>query len=536
MFSTYPIAGESDNVALGSSEPTCPFSQARAPFVTPKGLFINLYSRLNFIGMCFFGKYWFFQYLGKIYPGVLAHFPRKNLFSRLWRKHNDFEYTTIVQGNSASTYFESIGLQEFSEKNGGICSFWMGLTPAIYQSKNIPLAQDEWLEPSTTQNAELFGEFMGTLPHGMKERKIKQAAIESTLGHPLFMDRIKEDLKETSLDLLKLKNDESNSLDDFCREIVADIDSLIPGILDFKNKSLSYYISSNEYKDITSNFFDIASDVISKLNKNSIKKFGNISPFVKQVLLDNFQSIKNSPNTNIIKRYFNIWKIPLSIKGIQSLTDSHLKELGTIIVAIYDTTSLSLMWAISYIERDEKIKKNVIKCAQEIDTNSKQFSYIDLVTLEAIRLAGSNPTALWRKVITPFILKLDGKKIFVRKGTMLWLDRRKANQDKDIFPNSEIFDPENIKSIISSDCENLSSIMSRKRYEINSFSMVNTFKNPRKCPGRLFSVIVQSVILKELYSRFDVELTGNDINLKLHSAMPKPALPGKIRIKLKEVL
>jgi cytochrome P450 len=113
---------------------------------------------------------------------------------------------------------------------------------------------------------------------------------------------------------------------------------------------------------------------------------------------------------------------------------------------------------------------------------------------------------------------------------MLWLDRYQGNRDPEVFPSPEVFDPRNVDAIVRSERENVSSILSRNRYEINSFSMVNTDGNPRKCPGRLFSVRMQAIILSELYRDYAVSTEGIDLALKSHSSMPRPRSPGTIRL------
>lgn len=486
---------------------------------------------INYLGMKYLGRYWLFQFFGAIYPHVIAHFPAKRMIDRLWYGHQrTFKFLTTRLGKSASDYFLESGMHDFASKNSGICTFWMGSAPAVYQNTNVPLISDEYLAPSTAQNRRLFGEFMGTLSHGDKTRTKKRAIVESTLGNSTFVFSLEESIRKNLTTLLTRFENRESSLEDFCRDLIADLDSNAPGILDFTEKPLSCYLNSSEYRDTVINFFDIASDVISKLDPKATKLFDNISHFIRRVLLDNLKSIKNAPSTNIIKRYFILWGKELNKESIESLQDHYLKELGTIIVAIYDTTSLSLMWAISYIEDNSQLKKALIEDANT-PIGKKKISLIDLVVFEAIRMGGSNPTALWRKVIKPFDLNIGNSKVHVRIGTMMWLDRRAANNDPKLFPEPSQFDPHNIENIFNSTEENLSSLMSRNRYEINSFSMVNTYNNPRKCPGRLFSVYIQSLILRFLYKNYLVSLRNNNVSLRKFSAMPKPSEAGLIKIR-----
>ena len=520
-----------DNLNLqNNSVKKCPVSIINSKISNLNSRPFSITSKINYLGMRYLGRFWILQYFGSSYPGVLAHFSRGKLIDKLWwGQKRQFHRTTVLEGKSASTYFLESGINKFAKQNGGICTFRMGFTLAIYQNTNVAIIKDEWLAPSTDQNKNLFGNFMGTLPIESKIRKSKRAAIESTLGSMSFMKSIEGEIIY-NIELLLNKYDGSPlSLEKFCREVVADIDSLATGILDFKIKPLSYYFNSEEFSNITSEFFDIASDVISKLDKKASQKFDTISPFVKTILKDNFISINSAPDTNIIKRYFKIWKLPLTLNIIDTLPDDCLKELGTIIVAIYDTTSLSLSWAISYIEQNPMIKENIINDAKN-KQDSKKLSYIDLTIFEAIRLGGSNPTALWRKVVIPFELQIGEHKIMVLPGTMMWLDRRSANQDSKLFVNPKEFNPKNIESIMNSKNENISSLLTKNRYEINSFSMINTENNPRKCPARVFSVYVQSLIIRLLYDDYTLKLKNNDTHLKNFCAMPKQSSSGIIEL------
>ena len=319
-------------------------------------------------------------------------------------------------------------------------------------------------------------------------------------------------------------------LERFCQEIVADTGSLIPGIFDFQVKPLSHYFV--EFKDATLDFFESASGVITGLDKIASKKFpARLSLFVRTILKDNYSSINSSPESNIIKRYFQLWNIPFTLKSIEEINDEYLRELGTIITNIYESTSLSLSWAISYIENNSSIKSRVIKEVQE-NIKNKQ-SYIELVILETIRLGGNNPTILSRNVEQKFELQIGANRIVILPGTSLWINRREANQDSSVFINSKKFDPSNIKNIKKYEDEDIRSIVSKKRHEINSFNGINTKDSPRKCPARLYSIYTQSLITRVLYSNYQVDVKDNDLTFNPHSAMPKPLLFGTVQINKK---
>ncbi|NEP14641.1 MAG: cytochrome P450 [Symploca sp. SIO2C1] len=294
---------------------------------------------------------------------------------------------------------------------------------------------------------------------------------------------------------------------------------------------MTEYINAQIYSKVAINFVDLAANVISNMNPEAVEDFDAIVPFIREALIDNFSSINLASETNIIKRSFDIWNLPFTQESVENLSPNKLKELGSTIIGLYDTTSLSLMWAICFIEKNEVIKEKVIIDAKS-NIQNEQLSFIDLVVLEAIRLGGSNPTALWRQAIKPFTFDVCGEKVYVRPGTMIWLDRHQANQDPKIYPDPQNFNPDNIKAIIRSSKDNMASMLARNRYEINSFSMINTLGNPRKCPARLFSAYMQSFILKVLYSNCEVNLQNINTAIRKFSAMPKPENPGIISLRL----
>jgi cytochrome P450 len=476
------------------------------------------------------GPLWLPRHLTAPFPGVVAHHRPAGLAGLVFGHARAFHEATVIRGEQASSYFRSAGVAACAERHGGLCSFRMGRTVALYQIDNAPLIDDEALAPSLDLNRELFGDFLGSQPTSHPARHGKRHAIEASLGSARFIDELEPALRGAARTFLaRAAGGAEVPVDEFARDLVAYVDSVAPGVLDLTRRPLTEYLASAAYGRIARAFFDIASDVISKVHPDAIEDLDAIVPFVRALLTDNADAIASAPPTNLILRHFALWGRPFSRGEIDRLSPGELKELGTVIVATYDTTCLSLAWTIGYIERDPALKRDVVDAASRPPAGGA-LSLLDLVVLEAVRLGGSNPTALWRRVVRPFVLRRDRRSTTVPAGVMLWLDRRLANQDPAVFPRPGAFDVGNVRAILRSPRETFSSLLSRNRYEINSFSMVNTERNPRKCPGRLFSVRQQSILLGELYAAYDVAVHGVDLRLKDHSSMPRPARPGAIRI------
>lgn len=487
----------------------------------------SILSKINYLGMKYLGKWWAFQYIGSTYPGVLAHFSDGTLLDRLlYGQTKSFYEELVIKKITAYEYFEASGINKFAKKNGGICTFRTGTIQSIYQTSNFPIAKDKWLGPSQDGSTRIFGDFVGTLPVDSKARKMKRAVIESVLGNWSFIINLEHEFKSNIERILSKYEKKEICLERFCQEIVADNGSLVSGVLDFKIKPLSHYFV--EFKSVTLDFFELAAGIVGGLEKSPDEKFAIISLFVKTVLKDNYSSINSAPESNIIKRYFQLWELPFTLQSIDELDSECLREIGTIIINIFESTSLSLSWAISYIENNSAIKQCIIEEVQKNIHN--KCPYIDLVILEAIRLGGSNPTVLSRRVVEKFELQIGDNKITVLPGTRLWLNRREANQDSAVFSNPRQFDPANIKNIMHSKHEDIKSIVSKNRYEINSFNTINTEDSPRKCPARLYTIYTQSLVIHALYSNYQVDLKNNDLELNPYSPMPEPSSFGTIQI------
>jgi len=486
----------------------------------------GLRASVNTWGLRRFGRLWPSVHLGAPFAGVVAHHRGPSPLSG----HGPaFHEATVGRGEQASDYFRDAGLTAFARSNGGLCTFRMGRRLAVYQVTNDPVVDEDRLAPSTDTNRELFGDFMGSLSNHHPDRPAKRMIVESTLGNTKFVEQLEPEVRRHAAQYLRSVAGVPLGLDEFALSLVAHVDSHLTGVLDLTQRPLTAYLASSEYGAVMRNFFDIASDVISKVNPDAMKEFDLIVAFVRDLLHANLESIAAAPETNTVRRHFALWNAPLTHDAVEALTAEQVKELGTVIVATYDTTALSLLWALACLESSPPHRAAVIAAARGGDRGP--LSPTDLAALEAVRLGGSNPTALWRRTTAPFPLHHNGSTVTVPPGTMMWLDRLAANQDGSTFPNPMCFDLANIEAIMRSRRETVSSLLSRNRYEINSFSMINSRRNPRKCPGRLFSVRIQSILLAELYAAFEVTTTGIDTALRRHSSMPRPAQPGTVVIR-----
>jgi cytochrome P450 len=458
------------------------------------------------------------------FPGLIAHAPGPD---KATEHGSAFQTAVIKDGLNASDYFAQSGVAELASRSGGLCTLWMGDDLALYQNTNEPLVQDEDLMPSINTNAGLFGSFMGGLDASDPTRAAKRELVERILGNARFVDGLSDEITAAAGSYLRLHPPQMAPLDTVCLHMTAYVDSIIPGVLDLRVRPLTDYLADATFGRIATSFFEIASEAISKLNVAAIQDADLIVGLTTQILLDNSASIEQAPASNLIRSQFDDFGLPFSRGTVSELTDAQLKELGTLIVATYDTTALSLLWAIAYLETTPDARTRFL---DSLDDDALAQQTATLMVLEAIRLGGSNPTSLWRKSRHPVTIYHRGKAIEIPAGTMFWLDRRLANRDPQQFAHPDTYDPRNIEGITHRGVINPASLLARNRYEINSFSMINTVRNPRKCPGRIFSVRVQTLMLIELYRNYNVVVDGVSTELMPASAMPRPVRPGCISI------
>lgn len=477
---------------------------------------LKYYHQINNFSLKYLGKYWISQHIGAPYPRVIPHFA-KNLKKSFYR-------ITAEQGEGVSAFFNKTGVAEFAMRHQGICTFRIGRQLCLYQGNNRPLFNDISLCPSTLPAKKICGNFMGTYPYNDPVRKQKRQPILQVLTTVKSLQHLQPFAQKYALNFIENSLNQALNLEDFCINIVAYIDSYLPGVIDVSHRPLTSYLASSEYGAMMSDFLKFSQEALEgKSNGHLAKKHSRlITDLVRSIITDNFEAIAAASESNLFKQYCKIFQTDFTQKNIANLPDSCLKELAMIIITLFETSALSLYWLICYIEENSDIKQKVIAEANN-PLNLQQSSYIELIIMENLRLAGANPTAASRQVTKQTQIQYCGVNITIPKGIMLWLDRRTANQDISVFPCPHKFSTENVSAILKSDNESFFSVLGNKRYEINSFSMVNTFSNPRKCPGRFFSIMIQSSIIRAIYGNYKICCQETDCsNLRKYSFMPKP--------------
>ena len=201
--------------------------------------YLKYYHGVNAFALKYLGKFWVFQYMGAPYPGVIPHFS-KNLKKSFYR-------ITSEQGEGVSAFFNKTGVTEFAMRYEGICTFRIGSQLCLYQGNNLPLFDDISLCPSTLPAKKICGNFMGTYPYNDPVRKQKKQPLLQVLATVKSLQRLQPCAQKYAHNFIKNSLGQTLNLENFCINIIAYIDSYLPGVIDVTQRPLTSYLASSEY-------------------------------------------------------------------------------------------------------------------------------------------------------------------------------------------------------------------------------------------------------------------------------------------------
>lgn len=262
--------------------------------------YLKCYHQINTFALKYLGKFWVFQYMGAPYPGVIPHFS-KNLKKSFYR-------ITAEQGEDISAFFNKTGVTKFAMRYEGICTFRIGNQLCLYQGNNAPLFNDISLCPSTLPAKKICGNFMGTYAYNDPARKEKKQPLLQVLGTVKSLQYLQPFTHKYTHNFIEDSLGQTLNLENFCINIVAHIDSYLPGVLDVNQKPLTSYLASAEYGVMMRDFLKFAQEALEgKLSKHLEKTRAQLLPnLIRSIIKDNFESISAASERNIFKQYFKI--------------------------------------------------------------------------------------------------------------------------------------------------------------------------------------------------------------------------------------
>jgi len=215
-----------------------------------------------------------------------------------------------------------------------------------------------------------------------------------------------------------------------------------------------------------------------------------------------------------------------------------LAQMNVLLLAGYETTSISLTWALIELcrkpEKQQKLRQELLHFVgidPTLDQLSTGLPYLDAVVQEVLRL--HPPVSETTRIaaeddIMPFILPITTatgeqvSRLVISKGTIVTSPLRYMNRSEVFWgPNAKEFEPE--RWLEPDAC-----VGAR---DIQGYRHILTFSDgPRTCLGKSFALAEFKAILSVLIRSFTFELPdGPSTKIDKHpSILPRPKVAGQV--------
>lgn len=510
------------------------------------------------------GPLWPGQYLGAPWPTQIPHRRASGPSAPVLGFGRRY-YEDVIQDRTAFLDFvERQGIVELAEQNGGICSFRLGGSPALYISdnehkNNFIRAGQAILSPFQDRPI-LASRALITKPTADPEYHRDRVAIEKNLGAAAFRERGMAGLAASAGDsLARLEARGEMSLFDFALHLILDVESRIPGILDMHATSLAELVFRSEaslaaYKDSLVAIVDYLHE--GKLYpKHKSERFqAHLVELFDDCVRQNFEHIRDAPDSNVIQQWFRKHlrrPFPTRIEAFDELLAAAPEarvnlamDMGIVFfVGMFANTVNSLIWTLWELHRHPQVEARVRAEAEAADAEAlserrsalRALQYTQDAILENVRL---HPPVVISggKVTRGYAVELDGRRTWVPKGTVLFADLARCNQDPRAFPDPYRFNPENI-AVARRERNTMQFLYTDEEYASfggGSRMHPNAHDTPgasRKCPGRIYTVMIQSAILSALYGDYELEIEGGGGDDELRTVITYPIKDARVRLR-----
>ncbi|CAF1546711.1 unnamed protein product [Didymodactylos carnosus] len=183
----------------------------------------------------------------------------------------------------------------------------------------------------------------------------------------------------------------------------------------------------------------------------------------------------------------------------QKLTSEEIvQESATMVIAGHETTSTLMTWTLYVLAQHPKI---LLTLQKEIDSilrgqppsadTLSQLIYTEAVLKESLRLYSPVPNITRMAVKDNTIVAQDGKEIFIRRGTDVFLDLYTLHHLEKYWPNADTFDPERFLN----------------KNETHQSTIFLPFSaGTRNCIGQSFALMEAKIMLSMIVQEFEFEL------------------------------
>jgi len=255
-------------------------------------------------------------------------------------------------------------------------------------------------------------------------------------------------------------------------------------------------------------------------------------------------------------------------KGIGMTKEEVSAQMNGLILAGYETTSISLTWALVELSRhpDMQVKLREELLAQfpsgtpdptwDQLTNAESLPYLDAIIHEVLRLHPALPTTI-RTAHSDDVLPLTNpiatatgetvSSIFIAKGTTVVVPIGAVNRSNLLWgEDAAVFSPERwlvqAEGAGQGDGDNAEGKKGRGKEEVSGYRHLLTFVDgPRTCLGKAFALAEFKAVLSVLIRNYTFELPGGpDTKIEIHrGVLARPKVAGqngaKVPLRVKKV-
>jgi cytochrome P450 family 4 len=265
------------------------------------------------------------------------------------------------------------------------------------------------------------------------------------------------------------------------------------------------------------------------LYKKSLEE-GTVQPSLKDIiafdLYDSSESKETSKTKKLVglrddldendendvgeKRRLAFLDLMIETKHNGELIDDHdiKEEVDTIMFEGHDTTAAGSSFALCLLGIHQDVQELVFKEQQQIFGNSKrsatfadtlEMKYLERVILETLRMYPPVPI-IARKINED--VKLKSGDYTLPAGCTVVIGTYRMHHRADLFPNPEVFDPDNF--------------LPEKSASRHYYSYVPFSAGPRSCVGRKYAMLKLKILLSTIvrHYRMTSNLTEKDFKLQ----------------------